>query len=127
MQAILQGRPYASLDELFTVARQAASPLTGAELEAALAGCATPPLVTAESRGEALQEARIREQLAAGVQTYQQRFGRPFLIRTQGRSPAELLTQLWNRLGNDPDTEDRVLAHELRQAALLKLAAKIAA
>jgi len=44
------------------------------------------------------------------------------VIRTTGRLPAQILVQLWDRLGNDIDTEDRVLAQQLREIALLKLA-----
>lgn len=65
---------------------------------------------------------RMRQQLENGVGIYERRFGRPFLIRTTGRPPEQILAQLWNRLGNDLDTEDRVLAQQLRERALIMLA-----
>ena len=67
----------------------------------------------------------MRDQLADGVRTYEHRFGRPFLVSIAGRTPAELLVQLCNRLSNDPDAEDLVLAQQLRQLALLDLAARV--
>jgi len=122
---ILDRRPYRRVDDLFEVARDAAFPLTGAELEAALAHRSTPPLMRTAERGEPAAEARFREQLADGVRTYQQRFGRPFLIGTTGRLPAQILVQLWDRLSHDPDTEDQVLASQLRQLALDEVANKV--
>ena len=88
-------------------------------------GRRTPPLVPPPRRGYTPAEARVKDQLADGVRPYEHRFGRPLLIRTSGHSPAELLVQLWNRLGNDPDTEDLVIAQQLRQIALLELTTKI--
>lgn len=127
VETIVDGRRYASLDDLFEVARQAALPFTGAELEAGLAGRGTPQFLSTPRGGEAVGEARIGEQLAAGFCTYEQRFGRPFLIRTAGRLPAQILVQLWDRLGHDVDTEDKVLAQQLRELALLELAARVSA
>lgn len=76
---------------------------------------------------ETAAEARVREQLAAGFTTYQQRFGRPFLTRTEGRLPAQILVQLWDRLSHDIDTEDKIVAQQLRELALLQLARHISA
>lgn len=125
VQTIVGGRPYRHLDDLFEVAREAAFPFTGAELESALAGREAPEGLALARRGEVAADARVREQLTAGFRSYQQRFGRPFLIRTEGRPPAQVLVQLWDRLGHDIDTEEETVAQQLRELALLQLAAEV--
>ena len=134
---IVNGRPYPSADDLFTAARAAANPFTGAELEAALAhhprigeqargDTAEAGLSRAEQAGLTLDN-DIQRQLAEGNRAYEQRFGRVFLIRAAGRSSTEILEKLQTRLGNDPDTEDEVVADQLRQIALVRLAGVVSA
>lgn len=134
---IASGRPYASTDELFATARTAANPFTGAELEAALAhhprigerargGTTEAGLSRSEQAGLAL-DGDIQQQLAEGNGAYERRFGRVFLIRAAGRSSNEILRQLQTRLRNDPDTEDGVVADQLRQIALVRLAGAVSA
>lgn len=53
---------------------------------------------------------------------YENRFGRVFLIRAAGRSAGEILEQLTLRLGNTPEQEDQIVAEQLREIALLRLA-----
>lgn len=134
---IVSGRPYPSVDELFAVARVAAYPFTGAELEAALAhhprigeqargGSAEAGLSRSEQAGLDF-DGDVQQQLAEGNRTYERLFGRVFLIRAAGRSSTEILGRLQTRLGNDPDTEDEVVADQLRQIALVRLARVISA
>ena len=129
---IVSGRPYASMDDLLAAARAAANPLTGAELEAALAhhprigeqargASAEAGLSRSEQAGLALDD-DVQRRLAEGNRAYEQRFGRVFLIRAAGRSSTEILDKLQSRLGNDPDTEDEVVADQLRQIAIVRLA-----
>jgi 2-oxo-4-hydroxy-4-carboxy-5-ureidoimidazoline decarboxylase len=118
VDSLLDGRPYASTDELLATARSAASPFTPAELEAALAH---HPRI-----GLAL-DADVQRQLAEGNRAYEQRFGRVFLIRAAGRSSAEILAALNTRLANDPDSENEVVAEQLRQIALVRLAGAVSA
>ena len=134
---IVAGRPYASADDLLATARAAAKPFTGAELEAALAhhprigerargGSAEAGLSRSEQAGLAL-DGDVEEQLAEGNGAYERRFGRVFLIRAAGRSSTEILHHLKTRLRNDPDTEDEVVADQLRQIALVRLAGAVSA
>jgi len=129
---VVQGRPYASAEDLFSKARTAADPFTAAELEAALAhhprigeqadgGTAEAALSRSEQANLALDD-DVQRQLAEGNRAYEQRFGRVFLIRAAGRSTTEILDKLQTRLGNSPDTEDEVVADQLRQIALIRLA-----
>jgi len=111
-----------SVDDLLEVAREAAFPFTPAELEAAVAAHHHPALTAAPRRSrESATDAYLRQQIESGVRTYENRFGRPFIVRSRDRLPAEILVQLWDRLGHDLDTEDRVLAQQLREDALLDL------
>ena len=114
---VVQGRPYASPDDLFATARAAADPFTAAELEAALAhhprigeradgGSAEAALSRSEQAGLTLDD-DVQRELAEGNRAYEKRFGRVFLIRAAGRSSTEILDKLQTRLGNDPETEDR--------------------
>jgi 2-oxo-4-hydroxy-4-carboxy-5-ureidoimidazoline decarboxylase len=129
---LVEGRPYASAEELFAAARSAAHPFTAAELEAALAhhprigeraagGSAEAALSRSEQSSLALDD-DVQRRLVEGNRAYEQRFGRVFLIRAAGRSSTEILDKLQTRLGNSPDTEDEVVAEQLRQIALIRLA-----
>lgn len=125
---VAAARPFRRLGDLFETAKLTASPLTPAELEAALARHQPQPLLPPRSRrGETSAEIRVRDQLTTGAQHYQQRFGRPFLTHAVGRLPAQTLVHLWERLSHDPDTEDQVIADQLHQIALDQLAELVTA
>ena len=129
---VVQDRPYPSAEDLFSKARTAADPFTAAELEAALAhhprigeqadGGSTEAALSRSEQASLAIDDDVQRQLAAGNRAYEQRFGRVFLIRAAGRSSTEILDKLQTRLGNDPDTEDEVVADQLRQIALIRLA-----
>lgn len=134
---IVQDRPYPRTDDLFATARAAANPFTGAELEAALAhhprigeqargGSAEAGLSRSEQAGLALDD-DVQQQLTEANLAYETRFGRVFLIRAAGRSSTEILDKLQTRLSNDPDTEDDVVADQLRQIALVRMAGVVSA
>ena len=132
VSGVVDGRPYPSADQLFAAAREAADPFTAAELEQALShhprigekasGDTTEAgLSRSEQAGLGVDD-DVRARLAEGNHAYERRFGRIFLIRAAGRSSEEILGQLEARLQNDPDTEDQVVADQLRQIALVRLA-----
>jgi xanthine/uracil permease len=56
---------------------------------------------------------------------HEQRFGR-VLIRTVGRSAEEIRASLESRLGTDEETERSIVADQLREIALLRLAGVVA-
>ncbi len=133
--AVVRDRPYASVDDLLSVARSAAHPLTAQEVEAALAhhprigdraeGTSSEAgLSRSEQAGLVLGD-DVQRRLAEGNRAYQRRFGRVFLIRAAGRSSEEILAVLETRLGHDDATEDEVVAEQLRQIAVLRLAAAV--
>lgn len=137
-EQIADARPFASKDALMGAARRAASPFTNEEVEEALA---QHPKIGEQASGDGREAAMSRSEqagvdasdaavmaaLAAGNLAYERKFGRVFLIRAAGRSAAEILTVLRQRLDNDASEEDRIVAEQLREIALLRLDGAVAA
>jgi allantoicase len=59
--------------------------------------------------------------LAAANRTYQEKFGRIFLICAAGKSSEEILYHLQQRLSNEPEMELRIAAEEQRKITRLRL------
>jgi len=125
VEEVVAAAPFGSLLELLDVAAAAATPLSPAEVNQALAdhprmgrrGSAERPAPTpGASEGVDLDAA-----LADGYRAYEERFGRVFLIRAAGRSRPEILTELRRRLELDPATDVGIVASELRDIALLRI------
>ncbi|QDC25364.1 urate oxidase [Georgenia yuyongxinii] len=135
-RAIVEGRPYADADAALTAARTAAVPWTPEEVDAALA---RHPRIGERVRGDETDAAHSREEqagvdptdaetarrLAAGNAAYEARFGHVFLIRAGGRTGPEILAALEQRLTNDPVSERLVVAEQLREIAVLRLAKEL--
>ncbi|GAA3636706.1 2-oxo-4-hydroxy-4-carboxy-5-ureidoimidazoline decarboxylase [Microbacterium awajiense] len=132
VDTLVAARPYTRVDGLAQTARDAATAWTRADLDAALAHhprIGERPTTTgaeaAASRSEQASmtdaAADITARIAAGNAAYEERFGRVFLIRAAGRSPAEMLSELERRLGNDDETEASEALDQLAQIALLRL------
>ncbi|MGC5167389.1 2-oxo-4-hydroxy-4-carboxy-5-ureidoimidazoline decarboxylase [Luteimicrobium sp. DT211] len=137
---VLAGAPYDSVDALVEAATAAATPLTDAELDEALA--AHPRIGERPSAEHGEAEARfsrteqassdagdpaLAARLAEGNRAYEGRFGRVFLIRAAGRTRAEILAELDRRLALDDDQERAVVAEQLREIMALRLRATFAA
>lgn len=131
-EELADGRPYGSVDELVAWAEAAADPFTIGEVDGALAhhprigeraagATAEAAMSRAEQAGVDPRDAEVAAALAAGNLAYEQRFGRVFLIRAAGRSAAEILAALTERLGHTPAEEEPVVADQLRQIAVLRL------
>jgi 2-oxo-4-hydroxy-4-carboxy-5-ureidoimidazoline decarboxylase len=126
-RAVLDGQPYDSPEALFAVARREAATLTEHEVELALAGhprigdkTGSATSQTEQSGVDSSDKVLADEFLAANRE-YEQRFDRIYLVCAAGRSGAELLADLRERLSNDPDTELAVTVRELGKIALLRL------
>ena len=130
--ALVDGRPYASVDDLVSAAESAASPFTIDEVDGALAqhprigerptGVGTEARMSrSEQAGVDPSDAEVAAALADGNRAYEQRFGRVFLIRAAGRSATEILGALNERLGHTDAEEQPVVADQLRQIAVLRL------
>jgi 2-oxo-4-hydroxy-4-carboxy-5-ureidoimidazoline decarboxylase len=125
--------PFADFDALRRVAHDRATPLSPDEVDEAVS--AHPRIGERSTRAgrdaafsRAEQEAidsddgRLDKALLEGNATYEERFGRVFLIRAAGRSRAEIVDELQRRLTLDDETELAIVGEELRDIALLRLA-----
>ena len=129
--AIAAGRPYSSQAALYGAADEALAGLDDDELHAALAG---HPRIGERARaghsassgreqaGVASSAAPTLDALADGNREYEARFGHVYLVCASGRSGAELLAVLRERLRNDPATEWDVTRAELSKINRLRLA-----
>ncbi|UNX54897.1 2-oxo-4-hydroxy-4-carboxy-5-ureidoimidazoline decarboxylase [Georgenia sp. TF02-10] len=135
--AVAADRPYPDVDAALAAARTAADSWTDAEVDAALArhprigerpqgSDADAAHSRREQAGVDAGDAELARRLAEGNRAYEERFGHVFLIRAAGRSAEEILAALEQRLGNDPATERRVAAEQLREIAVLRLRGELA-
>lgn len=135
---IVDRRPYDSVDSLVTEAAQAADPFTAEEIDSALAhhprigeraggDSREATLSRSEQAGVDPSDADVQQALRDGNLAYEERFGRVFLIRAAGRSAGEILSSLRERLQHDPASEERIIAGQLREIALLRLRGTITA
>lgn len=131
-QALVAARPFSNVVALEAEADRLAQLWHAADLEQALSAhprigekAAGAGKEAALSRNEqaSMQQANGALQLAmlAGNQTYEQRFGRVFLIRAKGRSGEEMLAELQRRLNNDAESEQHEALSQLREITLLRL------
>jgi 2-oxo-4-hydroxy-4-carboxy-5-ureidoimidazoline decarboxylase len=138
---LASGRPYASIAELLARADESVAALGSADLEEALAGhprigerpgtdgadgARASAVVTAgwswqEQAGVQAADQGTIQALAAGNQAYEERFGHIYLVCATGRSGAELLALLRERLGHDPDTEWDMVRRELGKINQIRL------
>lgn len=110
-RAVAAGRPYGSSRALLAAADDALGELRDADLDEALAG---HPRIgeRSESSASAREQAAVLSSddavlaaLTEGNRAYEQRFGHVYLVCASGRTGAELLAVLHERLANDPATE----------------------
>jgi 2-oxo-4-hydroxy-4-carboxy-5-ureidoimidazoline decarboxylase len=128
---ILTGRPYGEVAALTEVADLAARDLTDAEVAQALAahprigdratGNTTEADWSRKEQSGVGDDPAVRAAITAGNHAYEARFGQVFLICATGLSAEEMLTNLRQRLLNDPTAEAHVVREELRKIALLRL------
>lgn len=121
------GRPYGSVGALVARSDAAVAGMTVADLRAALDG---HPRIgdrpasrqsQSEQAGVAGSGDEVRRGLADGNAAYERRFGHIYLVCAAGRSGAELLAVLRDRLHNDPETEWSVVRTELGKINALRL------
>lgn len=64
---------------------------------------------------------RIAAALEAGNRAYEERFGHIYIVCATGKTPAEMLAILEERLGNEAEAEARVAAEEQRKITRIRL------
>lgn len=132
IDAIVGGRPYRETSALLEAADAAAREWSPAEIEAALAqhprigerptgNDAESVASRAEQSTAAASDAATLAAIRDGNAAYEARFDRVFLIRAAGRGADEILAELTRRMANTPAAEEREVAEELRQIAMLRL------
>ncbi|HTT00431.1 MAG TPA: 2-oxo-4-hydroxy-4-carboxy-5-ureidoimidazoline decarboxylase [Streptosporangiaceae bacterium] len=126
---VAAGRPYASADEILARSDAAVAGLAQADLEQALAGHPRigrpdgPPdgRSRREQAGAQAADPATLQALADGNEAYERRFGHIYLVRASGRSGAELLALLRERLGHDPAAEWEAVRRELGEINRIRL------
>ena len=130
-RTVARQRPYGSPEALYEAAEVALDALDDAELHAALAGhprigeragAGHASSSGREQAGVAESAATTLTALADGNRDYEARFGHVYLVCADGRSGAELLAVLRERLGSDPRTEWATTRAELAKINRLRLA-----
>jgi len=136
VDAVVTGRPYASVDALTSRAAALADEWGVADLDAALAHhprIGRRPIGTGAEAAASHREqasmtdaaAGVTAAIAAGNAAYEQRFGRVFLIRAAGRAPEQILAELQRRLSNDDEAEAAEALAQLAEIAILRLRASV--
>ena len=64
---------------------------------------------------------KILEDLSAGNDDYEKKFGYIFIVCATGKSAAEMLEMLNSRLGNDPEEEIKIAAGEQNKITKIRL------
>lgn len=137
---LLSQRPYASLDSILEHAAQAARTWSWDEIKSALDN--HPRIGEKKAQAELSELEKNfsnREQsaisadeetqmaLLKGNIAYEQKYGYIFLIKASGLSSEDVLQALQYRLLNDPETEKRIVHHQLAEIALLRLKQELSA
>jgi 2-oxo-4-hydroxy-4-carboxy-5-ureidoimidazoline decarboxylase len=139
--AVADGRPYRSVADALECSDAAAAALTVADLADALAG---HPRIGQRPAGQRRagrlageersagwsrqEQARVHDgdpatidALAAANAAYEGRFGHIYLVCASGRTAAELLAVLRERLDNDDETEWQVVRTEIAKINQIRL------
>ena len=130
--AVVAGRPYASIGEIEAAMTAASATLTDGELEQALA---RHPRIgeradaakhdaahsTREQSGVDPDDADLARRLTEGNRAYEERFGRVFIVRAAGRSGRDILEHLRHRLDNTDELERAATIDQLTQIAHLRI------
>lgn len=121
-------RPYPTSADLVVAGVAAFDELTWPDLAAVLAA---HPRIGERPSGDSADAAWSRREqsgvqgadteLAEANRAYEERFGHLFLIFASGKSAGEILAAARGRLGNDEETERRVVRGELRKIVELRL------
>nr|WP_157324087.1 2-oxo-4-hydroxy-4-carboxy-5-ureidoimidazoline decarboxylase [Nesterenkonia alkaliphila] len=128
---LLARRPYSSREEMLETAASLAGGWTDQEVDAALAhhprigerasGNSAEAQASRAEQGSLSEDEQARQEWLAANRDYEEKFGRIFLIRAKGRSSAQMLAALRERLENDDAAEARIRREQLAEIALLRL------
>ena len=129
-RTVLDGRPYASVDEVYEAADTTLDELAERDVDEALAGhprigerpgAGHSAWSNQEQAGVARAAHDVHAALADANRAYEQRFGHVYLVCATGKSAEELLAILHDRLTNEVATERRVVRTELGKINRIRL------
>ncbi len=127
-EAVLAARPFASAGALLAANEAAVALLTTEDLREALGGHrrigdkrGAGGSHGDEQAGVSQADDVLMRALGKGNAAYEEKFGHIYLACATGRSGAELLEFLTDRLGNSPVEERKVVAGELAKINGLRL------
>jgi 2-oxo-4-hydroxy-4-carboxy-5-ureidoimidazoline decarboxylase len=129
---VVLAAPFDDVAQLLAVAHDAATPLSAAEIDEAIAH---HPRIGEKPAGEGAaqdfsqseqaslgeDDAELAAAIAAGNTAYEDRFGRVFIIRETGRTRAEILEELERRLELPNSSDLEIVGEQLRDIALIRL------
>jgi 2-oxo-4-hydroxy-4-carboxy-5-ureidoimidazoline decarboxylase len=124
-EAMAAARPFASADAAALTADRVWALLDQADWREAFAA---HPRIGERTRSpwEAAEQSGVENEARAALQQlnrdYEARFGYMFIVCATGKSAAEIVARLEQRLGNNPEEELRAAAEEQRQITRLRLA-----
>ena len=128
VEGVVSRAPFDTLAELLLVAYTEATPLAPDEIDQAIAHHprigekpTDAAISGAPSRAEHADAFDLTAEFAAGNAAYERRFGRVFIIRSAGRTRAEILAELQRRMVLDASIELQIVGEQLRDIALLRL------
>lgn len=120
-------RPFDSREALFERADRVLAEIPEAELDHALdghpriGGRVNNSSSQREQAAVASADREVLDALATGNRAYEEKFGHVYLVCATGKSAAELLSILEDRMDNDADTERRVMRAELAKINRIRL------
>ncbi|MER6468568.1 2-oxo-4-hydroxy-4-carboxy-5-ureidoimidazoline decarboxylase [Streptomyces collinus] len=126
---LLDGRPYATLDDLCAASDAAMADLGTEDLREAMAG--HPPIgrprpgdptSTREQAGMAGAAQELKAEMLELNLAYQERFGHVFLICATGRTGEQMRDAVKERIGNPPEQEREIVRTELGKINRIRLA-----
>lgn len=127
--AVVARRPYATIAAALEAAESAWADISDVEWLAAFEahprigerGGHAPAASEREQSTLALADPETLAALAVENREYERRFGHVFLIAASGRTAAEILESLRQRMGNQPATELAAAAEEQRKITRMRL------
>jgi OHCU decarboxylase len=129
VEAMLARRPFGSTAGLLRAAHESWWSLGPHEWKEAFASHpkigdrSSTGLPAREQAGVRRASEDMRSALADGNHAYLEKFGYIFIVCATGRSAAEMLAILRERLGHDPDREIRIAAGEQEKITAIRLEA----
>ena len=129
--ALVNSRPYSTLEELVQASDQATRALDSQSLLTALSG---HPRIgerqghsawsSAEQSGLSADDVQTRQELVTANLAYEKKFDHVFLICATGKTGREMLKECNRRIANSPDVEIQETREQLRlinQIRIMKL------